>query len=33
MVDWLTGIADFTDISNMGVALLSCMSRIGFTTP
>src|SRR5215471_13838908 len=24
---WVPGIADFTDISNMGVVLLSCMSR------
>src|ERR1700730_7719315 len=26
-VPWMPGIADFTDISNMGVVLLSCITR------
>jgi hypothetical protein len=31
-VPWVPVIADLTDIPNMGVLLLSCMSRIGCTT-
>ena len=28
---WMPGIADFTEISNMGVVLLSCTKKIEFT--
>jgi hypothetical protein len=31
-VPWMPGIADFTEIPNMGVVLLSCIIRTGFTT-
>jgi hypothetical protein len=30
-VPWVPGIADFTDIPNMGVVLLSCTTKIEFT--